>query len=313
MPPALAGTAAGDVFGRLVRMHDRDDRVPVRDAVALVLESLEPERVAEAVRTSAADVARIGAHSGAFVDRWVADVPLGAVANLIGVDAVDLPAAVEAGRTVAASFGPVPPEDAAARAEGAVDVLAGLVSGASSRSGLAAELRRALPADRADEALANVIGLLFQTAAATAGLCANTLARLAGGPTPPMDELPAVVADVSLTDPAVHNTRRWFAVPADIGGVRVAAGDAVLVVLAAANRDPAGRGSLSFGAGAHRCPAAMMAPRIAALTVGALLDEWPSVLTDVSATGFRPLPNVRIATFGRARQPGPGPFGNASS
>ena len=261
---------------------------PVKDAIARALASLEDERVAEAVRTSAAGVARIDGRSGVFVDRWVADVPLGAVADLIGIDSVDLSVAVAAGRAVAASFGPMPPDDAAARAERAVDVLAGLVSSAAAhRSGLAAELRTALPADRAGDALANTIGLLFQTADATAGLCANTLVRLAGGPVPSADELSAAVADVSLTDPAVHNTRRWFAAPADVGGATIAAGDAVLVVLAAANRDPAGGESLSFGAGAHRCPAASLAPRIAALTIAALVDEWPGVLGELRTTGFR--------------------------
>ena len=286
------------MFSRLVRMHDGDDRVPVKEAIVRALASLEDERVVEAVRAGAAEVARIDGRSGAFVDRWLADVPLGAVADLIGIDSVDLSVAVAAGRVVAASFGPTPPDDAAVRAEGAVDVLAGLVSSAvAHRSGLAAELHTALPADRAGDALANTIGLMFQTADATAGLCANTLVRLAGGPVPSADELSAVVADVSQTDPAVHNTRRWFAAPADVGGATIAAGDAVLVVLAAANRDPAGDESLSFGAGAHRCPAASLAPRIAALTIAALLDEWPGVLGELRMTGFRAMPNVRVPTF----------------
>ena len=299
IPPALAGTGAGDVFGRLVRMHDRQDRESVKEAITDALGSLDDERVAAAVRVSASALTRIDGHTGRFVDRWLADVPLGAVADLIGIDEVDLPVAVEAGRAVAACFGPVPPADATAGAEHAVDVLTGLVSNAASdHSGLAADLRRALPPDRGDDAVANTIGLLFQTADATAGLCANTLVRLAEAPRTRHRNLAAAVADVAMHDPAVQNTRRWFAGPADIGEVRVAAGDAVLVVLAAANRDPAGCQSLSFGAGRHRCPAASLARRIAALTVAALLDDWPGLLRDVSATGFRAMPNARIATFG---------------
>ena len=299
VPPALAGTVAGDVFGRLVRMHDRNDRSPAKNAIVAALAKLDDQRVAQAVRTSASDVARLGGRRGAFVDRWVSDVPLGAVADLIGIDEDGRSVAVEAGRDVASCFGPVPPPESAVRAERAVAVLTGVVAdAATARDGLAAELRRALPQDRADEALANTIGLLFQTADATAGLCANTLSRLAGGPRPQPADLAAVVGDVLLIDPAVHNTRRWFARPADIGGVRVAAGDAVLVVLAAANRDPAAGESLSFGAGAHRCPAASLAPRIAALTIEALFDDWPGVLGELRPTGLRSLPNARIATFG---------------
>jgi cytochrome P450 len=98
----------------------------------------------------------------------------------------------------------------------------------------------------------------------------------------------------------VHNTRRWFAAPATIDGVDIGAGDTVLVVLAAANRDRHrdSNESFSFGAGAHRCPASRLAPRIAAVTIGALLDEWPGVLGDLRVSGCRSLPNARIPTFG---------------
>lgn len=298
VPPALAGSIAADVFGRLVRMRDREERAVVKDAIVGALGLLDDERVGRAVRVSARDVARIDVRSGAFVDRWVSAVPLGAVADLIGIDPGDLPVAVEAGRTLAACFGPVPPDDAADRADRAVEVLSDLASGAAgSRGGIAAEIRRALPEDLAGEAVANTIGLLFQTADATAGLCANVLVRLAGRPEPQSDELAVTVADVSRADPAVHNTRRWFAAPADLGGVTIAAGEAVLIVLAAANRDPAAAASLSFGLGAHRCPAENLAPRIATLTVAALVEEWPGVLGEIRPTGFRALPNARIRTF----------------
>ena len=301
VPPALGSTAAGDVFGRLVRMQDREDRASVKEALTGALGSLDDERVAGAVWAGASAVTRIDDRTGRFVDRWLADVPLGAVAHLVGIDAVDLPVAVEAGRAVAACFGPVPPADATARAEHAVDVLTGLVSDAASdRLGLAADLRRALPPDRGDDALANTIGLLFQTADATAGLCATTLVRLAEEPRPRHPDLAAAVANLAMHDPAVHNTRRWFAAPATIDGVDIGAGDTVLVVLAAANRDRRrdSNESFSFGAGAHACPANTLAPRIAALTIGALLDEWPGVLGDLRVSGCRPLPNARIPAFG---------------
>lgn len=305
VPPTLAGTAAGDVFARLVRMHDGDDRDLVKDAITNALDGLDHDRVAEAVRTSATCVAETDEHTGGFVDRWIVDVPLGAVADLIGIDHVDRSDAVAAGRTVASCFGPDPPDDAAIRCAHAVETLSRLTAAAATnRDGLAAEIRRTLPEDRADDASANTIGLLFQTADATAGLCANTLvrlARLARRHESQSDDLASVVADVSRDEPAVHTTRRWFAAPADVGGVTIGSGDAVLVVLAAANRDPSAGGSLSFGSGAHRCPAADLAPRIAALTVAALIAERPGVVGGIRQSGFRSLPNARIPTFAPAR------------
>ena len=301
VPPALAGTGAGDVFGRLVRMHDRDERAAVKDVLVASLASLADDRVAVAVRSSASQLARIDDRSGSFVNRWITDVPLGAVAVLAGIDGADTSVAVEAGRDVAACFGAVPPADAGDRADRAIRVLRGLVASAARHGdGLAAALQAGLATDRDDEALANTIGLLFQTADATAGLCANTLVRLAQAPWPRSPDLAAVVADVAMHDPPVHSTRRWFAAPATIDGVTIGAGATVLVVLAAANRDrhrEPGE-SFSFGAGAHRCPASTLAPRIAALTIGELLDEWPGVLGALRVSGCRLLPNARIPTFG---------------
>lgn len=146
VPAGLVGTESGDVFGRLVRMHDRDDRMVVKDAITAALASLDTDQVADAVAASATWVSPIDGRTGRFVDRWIADVPLGAVAALLGVDGVDLSAAVEAGHSVAASFGPTRPADAADRAARAVEVLTGLATTAAiGSSGLAAELCRTLP------------------------------------------------------------------------------------------------------------------------------------------------------------------------
>jgi len=51
--------------------------------------------------------------------------------------------------------------------------------------------------------------------------------------------LAAVVSEVTRHDAPVQNTRRFVAAPGDVGGQAMQAGDTVLLVLAAANRDPA--------------------------------------------------------------------------
>ena len=48
-----------------------------------------------------------------------------------------------------------------------------------------------------------------------------------------------MIREVLRHDPPVHNTRRFIAADGAIAGQRVAAGDTVLVVLAAANHDAA--------------------------------------------------------------------------
>ena len=57
--------------------------------------------------------------------------------------------------------------------------------------------------------------------------------------TPDDAALDAFVAEVGRFDSPVQNTRRFVASRTTIEGVSVEAGDAILVVLAAANRDPA--------------------------------------------------------------------------
>jgi cytochrome P450 len=84
----------------------------------------------------------------------------------------------------------------------------------------------------------------------------------------------------------VQNTRRFIAEDAVICGRALRGGDAVLVLLAAANRDPAAnprperfdldrssRRIFTFGAGAHACPGPRLAKAIAAAGVLELLER----------------------------------------
>jgi cytochrome P450 len=183
--------------------------------------------------------------------------------------------------------------------------------------GLLAELVRAATEDDwAEQAplLANGIGLLSQTYDATAGLIGNTLLALAREGTPrraTADTLGPFVSEVVRHDAPVQNTRRFAARPARIAGTTVTAGDAILVVLAAANRDPAvnpepgafrtGRMSpavFTFGAAAHRCPGQAIAERIASAVVAELLSYGFSPSSLPSPVAYQPLANARIPVLG---------------
>ena len=106
--------------------------------------------------------------------------------------------------------------------------------------------------------------------------------------------------------PPIQNTRRFAAAPTRIGDARLAAGDPVLVLLAAANRDPAGNVEppafrterkptvFTFGAAAHRCPGETVAVAIAAAVVAELLGAGFDPAGVATPAGYLPLANARI-------------------
>jgi len=167
-----------------------------------------------------------------------------------------------------------------------------------------------------DVVVANAIGFLFQAYEATAGLIGNTLLALAVQPGLRLAVaadgalLPAVVRETLRHDSPVQNTRRWVAAAGRVGGQDMAEGDLVVVLLAAANRDPAAnprpdvfdtrradRRLFTFGAGAHACPGELLAVGIASAGVAALLDAGLDPATLPGRRTYRPSANARIPLF----------------
>src|SRR5262249_15817998 len=133
-----------------------------------------------------------------------------------------------------------------------------------------------------DTVVANRIGYLSQSYEATAGLIGNTIVALGRHPDvltrveAAPGFLAAVIREVVRHDPAVQNPRRFLAGPGNAAGEAMREGDVVLVVLAAANRDPAAnpdperfdplrreRTAFTFGFGPHACPGEAIAMMIA--------------------------------------------------
>jgi cytochrome P450 len=166
--------------------------------------------------------------------------------------------------------------------------------------------------DGAEETLiANLIGLCSQTHEATAGLIGNALLALRRQPELRDAPTQALLAEVQRFDPPVQNTRRFVAQACEIDGVRVEAGDVILVLLASANRDPAlnqqpdafllertNRRSFSFGSGRHHCPGQLLAMSIASATVSELLAH--GVDPNRLHWQYRPSLNGRIPMFSAA-------------
>jgi cytochrome P450 len=122
---------------------------------------------------------------------------------------------------------------------------------------------------------------------------------------------PAAVRELARTNGPVQLARlRYAATDLEVGGVRINAGDAVQVVLGAANRDPAqfahphsadvrwqashgGReGSVAFGWGPHFCLGVALAKLEAEVALRSLFDRFPAV-RPVGEPEWVPLPRGR--------------------
>ena len=305
VPVHLAGTAAGDLFARLVRMRDDEGRGRVRDAIAEAFRALARDDLDEVCR-SVIDELQHGLPpivDGAAVDRWMRQVPVSVVARLCGLGAIELDALVSAAGALARCFGPGAEPDVASGASSAARVLQR--AAARSTSGIAAALFGALDPD---DAVANTAGLFFQTFDATAGLIGTSIGHLAHAAS--NRTVTDVVAHVLAVEPPVHSTRRFMTADVQVAGLPLRRGDSVLLVLAAAARDPSHRADtpragLAFGGGRHACPAHAVVPVIATHAVRGLIDVAGGACT-AQRDGLSPVaqrahaPLRAVSAFGSA-------------
>jgi 2-methylisocitrate lyase-like PEP mutase family enzyme len=322
VPKAIVGTPAGAIFSRLVRFNDGDGHCPFKHAISATLSLLDPARIAAAARERAAALIAdlqpqrdLGA-----LNRFALTLPVQVMAGLLGLEpahCIDVPEWI---RSLAGAFSPLADGPAIERGNAAAATLLDLVGAlpADTLFGTLIQQTQAFGAASRDVVIANGAGLLFQSYEATAGLIGNTLLMLSkhADIRRTVDATPALirnlVEDVLLLDPPTHNTRRFVAEDGIVAGEALRAGDAILVLLAAAGRESSGIGAddrpdlsgtarrlLTFSAGRHACPADRMAPLIAEVAVGALLQAG-AVPPDTVSWSYRRAPNVRVPIFGTA-------------
>lgn len=319
VPAAIAGGSAGQVFGALVRMNDGERHAAPRMALQRALAGLDAERV----HATASALARAGAAAmtGARQGRgtppvspqalsaWMFAVPVQTVASLLGFPDEQLArVAAWMGRFVAC-LSPLSSAERIAQSHGAalalLDGFKAMLRGTAAThalhapqaqpgSLLAAVLAEADAAgwDNAHAILANLVGLLSQTYEATAGLIGNSIVALMREPAKAALPAAALVAGVMRDDPPIQNTRRFAARDVGMGGARIAAGQAILVLLAAAGRDAGA--PLGYGHGPHICPGQALSLTIAAAALEALLQGGPLA---PMAWRYRPSVNARIPEF----------------
>jgi cytochrome P450 len=326
VPSALVGSPLAEIFGRLVRMTDGPGHAAMKQAVGGALATLDGDGVrAGAARWAQTLVERIEPKANlAGVDAFARALSAHAIAGLLGVPEASIGTVERSvGHYVTAA---APGADAGRLARGKeaaghlIETVRATTAGA--HEGLPAALNR--EAERAGAAdlaavVANAIGFLTQAYEATAGLIGNTLRALAARPDlassvaadPP--RLDAVVREVLRHDAPVQNTRRFVATDGVIAGQRMAAGDTVLVVLAAANHDAAanprperfdpdraGRRTFTFGAGPHACPGETLAVAIAWAGVERLLTHGLALEALPARPAYLPSGNLRIPLFAGA-------------
>ncbi|MDM0009920.1 cytochrome P450 [Variovorax sp. J22G73] len=319
VPRAIVGSAAGEVFGHLVRMNDGAAHAAHRPALQRGLVGLDLNAVREAALRVAQRVPREQPLSDTLFS-----MPVRAVAHLLGFADDALPQVDRWMRDFVACLSPLSTaaqlQGASAAAGELMTRFEALVAGAPPRRGSLLEgVLAGVPAESAAPSralLANLVGLLSQTCDATAGLLGNSLVALMREPalraeTRTRDGLQAIVEETARHDPSVQNTRRFVVEPVAIAGTTLAAGDAVLVLLASANRDPgfnptpdrfvivrAQRRMLGFGHGMHACPGQALACTLAAAGLEALLQRAPDLEAQRQrGWGYRPSANARIPVF----------------
>ena len=330
VPPALRGTTAGALFAELVRMNDGALRHDVpKQALRAAFAPID----ADALRERAARLAgsRLRApHDADALNAWCLTVPVCAVADLLGFDDTQLDDIAALVVDFVAALSPLSDAAALAKAsDGArqlLDRMTARVAHARAEDGSMVSAIQQAARDAGWQAsgslVANLVGLMSQTCEATAAWLGNVLVASHGAAdavatgeraVPDAATLDAFVAEVGRFDSPVQNTRRFVASRTTIEGVSVDAGAAILVVLAAANRDPAvhrepnrllpGRApgpNFGFGSGPHGCPGERIARAVTAGAFGAWLRAGGDAPRGRLMWDYRTSTNVRMPKFGAA-------------
>ncbi|MCA7993490.1 cytochrome P450 [Burkholderia cepacia] len=338
VPPALRGTTAGALFGELVRMNDGALRHDVpKQALRAAFAPIDTAALRDRAMQLAARRLPPPGDAGAL-NTWCMTMPVCAVADLLGFDETQLDAIAAEVVDFVAALSPLSDAEALARASDAarqlLDRMTVRVAQTRAHDGtLVAAVQQAARAagwQSSGALVANLVGLLSQTCEATAAWLGNVLVAWNGGAEADLEAgleagagaarvvpddaaLDAFVAEVGRFDSPVQNTRRFVASRTTIEGVTVEAGAAILVVLAAANRDPAvhrdphrlmpGRAAgpnFGFGTGPHGCPGERIARAVTAGAFGAWLRAGGGPRHDGLAWHYRASTNVRMPKFDAA-------------
>ena len=308
VPKAIADGLAGEVFGRLMRMNEGERQRCPRSAIEPGLAVIDVKEVQALVS------ARLMTPDAEGLSKAMFRGPVCVVAALLGFSPAQARIVSELTADFVACLSPLSRQAQLEAAHGAAEQLRGhffeLLDDPEVHSPLLNGIKQRFVSSDREMLIANLIGLCSQTFEATAGLIGNALVAMIQNPSlqrdlPSTDDL---IAETQRFDPSVQNTRRFVAVSCEIDGVSLAPGDAILVLLASANRDPLlndspdtfildrpNRRSFTFGSGRHQCPGQHLALSIASATLTQILARKPAL--DGLTWQYRPSLNGRTPLF----------------
>jgi cytochrome P450 len=318
VPRSLLGSPAAEIFRHLVRMNDGERHCPFKQAVSAALASIDAAQVTQQSGKWARFLLEKGGSKP--LSHFAFHLPVYVVGSLLGVSSDHLHQAAlwmsDFARCVAPSSSPEQIERGKTAAGHLLEMFRALLGCEDGLlSALAREAKR-VGRDETDVIVANGIGFLSQAYDATAGLIGATLLALASRPgirdqvSADPELLRPVIQEVLRYDSPVQNTRRFLAEDGIVAGEKMKAGDAILVILAAANRDPSvnpnperfdifrkERRIFSFGVGAHACPGEALATTIAKAGVERLIASGVALGRLAETMNYRASANARIPIF----------------
>jgi cytochrome P450 len=327
VPKAIVASSAGDVFSHLIRMNEGRKHEGPKLALDLALSSLDLSSIALRSRYFAAVLGhKRASNDGVALNTWMFELPVYVVGDLLGFSEDELPKLALWMTDFVRCLSPLStPVQLTAASNAADSLLEGfrqmLVSESVQDASLLSRIMheaKLVGWDNLDAILANLIGLLSQTYEATAGLIGNCVVTLITQPHLHVDvdvdadagKINSFVEEVTRFDPPVQNTRRFVNQTTHIAGVELQAGDAIILVLAAASRDPlanpapndfilarTNRRVFGFGHGRHACPGQKLACSITAAAMEYLLESERTMSRDARQWTYRPSLNGRIPVF----------------
>ncbi|RKH62665.1 cytochrome P450 [Corallococcus aberystwythensis] len=305
VPAHLVGTAAGALFGRLVRMNDGGPYPAVKQTLSRAL----PEALREVDSESRRQAARLFAKpSLSRLPETALQFPVFVLGSLLGFPESTLEASVQDVEAYVRSVaGPTVSSEGAARLNERVAAC----FQTTARTPFTARLMEGHGAE--ELRVPNAVGLLTQAYEATAGLLEATLRAVARWPELRKQlsrgecTLDDVVQEAVRHESPVQNTRRFTHAAAAVAGQQLEAGATVVVVLAAANRDPlenpqpdaflprrVGRQTFTFGLGAHACPGPLLATAMAMAAAEQVLASGVDLSPLAGPVTWRASINTRV-------------------
>jgi len=322
VPEALLGSPAAEIFRHLVRMNDGERHDPSKQAVAAALASIDAVRVAQQGGKWAQFL--LDESGSKFIPedltRFAFHLPVYVMGSLLGVPPDMLSQAAlwmsDFTRCLAPASSPEQVERGKSAAGHLLKMFHALLAREDGLLGILAREMKRSGRGETDVIVANGIGFLSQPYEVTAGLIGNTLLALASrleirnqvASDPNL--LRPVIQEVLRYDSPVQNTRRFLAQDGLVAGKKMKAGDVILVILAAANRDPSvnpdpglfdvfrkERRIFTFGVGPHACPGEALATTIAKAGVERLIVSGGALDRLTETMTYRASANTRIPLF----------------